>query len=255
MELGDVTLVQFAMVAATSFLAGFLGGVAGYGSGALTLVVLVPLLGAQAAVPVMSLAALLNNFARLWVYRRECDRKKAAIIAVFAVPTTAIGAWGFTLLSGRGALIVIGAVLILLVPLRRYVTRLNWHMNNQQLAVAAVGYGIVTGGTSGAGVWLLSMLMWAGLAGPAVIATDAAVTLVLVSVKSLTFHAFGALPYSHMAMSLLIGLAGVPGTFAARTVASRLSLKQHAAILDGVVILAGLTMISQAIAGDPPARA
>ena len=242
-EIGDVTLLQYVLVAVSALFAGVLGGIAGYGSGVLVLMVLVPIVGAHVAVPVVSAAAILSNASRLWVFWKECDVKKALVILAFAVPTTTIGAWWFTRLTGKDAMILIGSVLVAMVPLRYYVTRLKWQLDNKQLAVAAAGYGILTGTASGAGVMLISMLMWAGLTGTAVIATDAMVTLVLVMIKSLTFHTFGSLPVSSMLLALLIGLSGTPGAFIAKWLAGHLSLKQHTAILDGVVILAGSLMI------------
>lgn len=247
MELGDITVFQYLIVAAVAFFAGILGGVAGYGSGALTLMVLVPILGPQTAVPVVSFAGLLTNTARLWVFRKECDLRKTIIISAFALPTTALGAWGFTRLTSDAAMILIGAVLIVLVPLRIWLNRLAWRLDDRRLAVASVGYGLVSGGTSGAGVLLLSMLMWAGVGGAAVIATDAAVTLALISVKTATFHASGILPLSSVLMAVLLGAAGTPGAFVAKRLASRLSLKQHTAILDAVVVFAGLQMIYQGL--------
>lgn len=243
MGLGDITLTQYALVALSSVGAGVLGGIAGYGSGLLMIAVLVPLVGANVAIPVVSAAALLTNGTRLWAFRHELDPAKALIIMCCAVPTTAIGAWGFTQLSGKGALLLIGILLIVLVPLRRWLQRLEFVLSHRQLGTVAVGYGLITGAGSGAGVMLLSMLMWAGLAGSAVIATDAAVTFVLVLVKSITFHTFGSLPPSSIALALLIGVAGTPGAFFARWLSKRISLKQHTAILDAAVVLAGCVMI------------
>src|SRR5207244_12356677 len=47
------------------------------------------------------------------------DRRRALIVLVAAVPTCALGAWGYTMLTGKGAALVIGAMLMASVPLRR----------------------------------------------------------------------------------------------------------------------------------------
>lgn len=247
--IGDITLMQYVLVAVVALFAGVLGGIAGYGSGVLVLAVLGLMIDAQVAVPVVSAAALLSNAARLWVFWKECDVRKALIIMVFAMPTTAIGAWWFSNLPGSGAAMLIGAVLVLLVPLRRFLAYLEWRLDDKKLAVAAVGYGILNGSVSGTGVMLLSMLMWAGLGGTAVIATDALVTLVLVTVKSATFYSNGLLPVSSILLAVLIGLMGTPGSLIAKWLSQRISLRQHTAILDGVVILAGLAMVRRGMLG------
>ena len=51
--------------------------------------------------------------------------------------------------------------------------------SDRGLVVGSVGYGAAVGGTVGAGVILLSLLMAAGLAGQAVIATDAVLSIVI----------------------------------------------------------------------------
>ena len=101
----------------------------------------------------------------------------ALIVIAAAVLTTALGAYGYTRLSGKGAALVIGSMLILSVPLRRRCAITDVRIGDASLAAGAVGYGVVVGGTSGSGVILLSLLMAAGLEGAAVIATDAVISL------------------------------------------------------------------------------
>ena len=52
-------------------------------------------------------------------------------------------------------------------------------LGDRGLGIASFGWGVVVGGTTGAGIILLSMLMAAGLEGGAVIATDAAISVVI----------------------------------------------------------------------------
>jgi uncharacterized membrane protein YfcA len=110
-----------------------------------------------------------------------------------------------------------------------------------------VAYGAVVGGTAGSGVILLSILMAAGLSGPAVIATDAAISIALGLVKSLTFLAAGSLPPDLILLALVIGVAGFPGAFVARRLTLRLRDDAHLAILDGAVLLGGLLLIVGAL--------
>ena len=158
-----------------------------------------------------------------------------------------LGAWGFTLLTGRGALILIGSMLVVLVPLRWWLRRMRARLYGGGLVAASVVYGIPAGGTSGAGVILLSLLMWAGLQGPAVIATDAAISIALGLAKIGTFQAFGAMPVSYWLMALVIGLCATPGAFIAKRLVRHISLEQHTGILDVVVLLGGLGLIWQGV--------
>ena len=54
----DVSLAQLALVAGVAFFASVVGGVSGYGTGALMPLVLVPLVGPAPVVPIIAISAL-----------------------------------------------------------------------------------------------------------------------------------------------------------------------------------------------------
>jgi uncharacterized membrane protein YfcA len=116
-------------------------------------------------------------------------------------------------------------------------------LNERGLGVASVFWGVIVGGTSGAGIILLSMLMSVGLEGAAVIATDAAISIVIGIVKISVFGLFGAVDARVIAIALLIGCVAFPGAFLAKALVDRLPVHVHTAILDAVVITGGLLMI------------
>jgi uncharacterized membrane protein YfcA len=223
------------------------GGVAGYGTGALMPLVLVPIVGAEPVVPIISIAALLTNIGRAAAFRHLIDTRRANIVLISALPTCVIGAWGYTRLSGKGALIVIGSMLIATVPLRRLMRRRGFALSNRGLAAAAFGWGPLAGGTVGAGIILLSLLMAARLEGAAVIATDAVVSIGIGLAKLATFGLAGVVTAQVITVALLIGVVAFPGAFLARRLVDRLPLHLHTAILDAVVIGGGAVMILNAI--------
>src|SRR3954467_3422245 len=117
--LADISLVQLAIIACMALFASVVGGVSGYGTGALMPLVLVPILGPEPVVPIVATSALFNNTARATAFHIAIDWKRVAIILPIALPTAVLGAWAYTLLSGRGAAILIGCVLMASVPARR----------------------------------------------------------------------------------------------------------------------------------------
>jgi uncharacterized membrane protein YfcA len=224
------------------------GGVAGYGTGALMPLVLVPIVGAEPVVPIISLSALLTNTGRVAAFRHLVDLRRANIVLISAVPTCVIGAWGYTRLSGRGALVVIGTMLVATVPLRRLMRRRGLALSNRGLAAAAFGWGPPAGGTVGAGIFLLSLLMAAGLEGAAVVATDAVVSIGIGLAKFTTFGLAGVVTAQVITVALLIGVMAFPGAFLAKRLVDRLPLHVHTAMLDAVVIGGGAVMIVNAVA-------
>ena len=115
----DISLANILLVAGVTLFSSVLGGVAGYGTGALSPLVLVPLVGPEPVVPIIAISALLTNTGRVFAYFKLVDFRRALLIIAGAVPTCALSAYGYTLLTGLGAAIVIGSMLIASVPLRR----------------------------------------------------------------------------------------------------------------------------------------
>jgi uncharacterized membrane protein YfcA len=243
----DISLLQLALVAATAMFASVIGGIAGYGTGVLMPLVLVPIIGAEPVVPIISISALFTNSSRVLAFRQRVDLRCVLIVLAASIPTCVLGAYGYTRLTDRGALIVIGMMLALSVPLRRLLARRVAHLGPAGLAVGAAGYGVLAGGTAGAGIVLLSILMAAGLQGAAVIATDAAVSIVIGIVKILVFGIAGVITPQVVAFALLIGLVALPGAFVAKAIVERMPVRLHAALLDAVVLLGGGFMVLNAV--------
>jgi uncharacterized membrane protein YfcA len=244
--IADVSLTQLALIAGLAAFSAIAGGVAGYGTGALMPLVLVPIVGAAPVVPIIAISALFTNSARVLAFRDKMVVRRAVIALIAALPTCVLGAWLYTLLSGRGAAIVIGSTLIATVPLRRVLKKHGHHLGEKGFAAAAAGWGIFVGGTTGAGVILLSLLMATGLEGAAVIATDALVSIVMGVIKFSVFAIAGAITPTVLLVGLVIGCIGFPSTFVARLIVERLPVHVHTAMLDAVVLIGGGVMIAGA---------
>jgi uncharacterized membrane protein YfcA len=243
----DVSLGQLVLVGGMALLASVIGGLAGYGTGALMPLVLVPLVGAEPVVPIIAISAIFTNISRFVAYFHYADRRRALIVIGAAMLTTALGAYGYTRLTSAGAALVIGGMLVLSVPLRRLAKHRDIRIGDTGLGVSAVGYGVVVGGTSGSGVILLSLLMASGLEGAAVIATDAVISVVIGLIKISVFGLAGVVTAQVLAFALLIGAIAIPGAFLAKAFVERMPVHIHTAILDAAVIVGGLVMITAAL--------
>jgi uncharacterized membrane protein YfcA len=243
----DVSLTQLMFIVGLAAFSAVAGGIAGYGTGVLMPLVLVPLVGAKPVVPIIAISAMFTNSARVVAFRRRLDPRRALIALVCALPTCALGAWLYTLLSGRGAAVVIGLTLLATVPLRRVLRRRGRQLGEKGYAAGAAAWGIVVGGTTGAGVILLSLLMATGLEGAAVIATDAMVSVVMGVIKISVFGLAGVITPVVLVAGLLIGVIGFFCTFLARLIVERMPVHMHTAILDVVVIAGAGIMIFGAL--------
>lgn len=243
----NVSLAELALVAGVAMLASVIGGVSGYGTGALMPLVLVPLVGAEPVVPIIAISALFTNSTRVFAFLKYADWRRAAIVLAASVPTCVLGAWGYTRLSSAGAALVIGGMLIASVPLRRMLRDHGFKVGDGGLGLGSVGYGLVVGGTAGSGVILLSLLMAAGVEGAGVIATDAAISIIISIVKISVFGFAGVITAQVIAFALLIGVVALPGAFLARAFVQRMPVHVHTAILDAVVLLGGVFLVYGAL--------
>ena len=243
----NVSLAQLALVAGVAMLASVIGGVSGYGTGALMPLVLVPLVGAEPVVPIIAISAMFTNSSRVFAFLKYADWRRTAIVLAASVPTCVLGAWGSTRLSSAGAALVIGGMLIASVPLRRMLRHHGFKVGDRGLGLGSVGYGLVVGGTAGSGVILLSLLMAAGVEGAGVIATDAAISIIISIVKISVFGFAGVITAQVIAFALLIGVVALPGAFLARAFVQRMPVHMHTAILDAVVLLGGVFLVYGAL--------
>ena len=243
----DISLAQLGLVVGVALLASVVGGVSGYGTGALMPLVLVPIVGAEPVVPIIAISSLLTNTSRAAAFFALIDARRVLIVLAGAIPTCILGAWGYTRLNNMGALLVIGGMMILSVPLRRFLRRRDRRLGDGGLFAGSLGFGLAAGGTTGAGIILLSLLMAAGLESGTVIATDAAISIVLGVIRVLVFGISGVIDATVIGLALLIGLVAFPGAFLAKAFVARLPIHVHTAILDAVVLLGGAVMVFGAL--------
>jgi uncharacterized membrane protein YfcA len=245
--LAQFSLLQLALVAGVATFAAVIGGVAGYGTGLLLPLVLVPVIGPEPVVPVMAMAALLINASRVTAFRAAIEWRRVLIVLATGVPACVLGAWFYTRLSTTGTQLVIGAFLVASVPLRRFLKRRELRLGEGGLAAAGIGYGAISGTAPGTGVILISMLLASGLTGSAVIATDAAISVTVHLVQALVFGVVGVIDAQVLAIAVLIGVCSVPGAFLARRIVEWMPVRLHTAVLDAVVLVGGAAMVAGAL--------
>src|SRR5262245_54254639 len=230
-----------------AFLASVLGGLSGFGTGLVLPVFLVPLVGIGSVIPVMAVAMLFNNFGRILAFRRDIQWDHVTRILAPGVPACAAGAYAYTFLSAKWIAILLATLLIISVVVRRLLHPSRHHLSPGMEAGVGAGFGFINGGMTGAGVFLISVLMSSGLSGAALIATDAVISVVLGFVKIAVFGGTAALTLHFGLIGLLLGLCTTPGAFVARWLLKHIPSKVHAWIMESVVVIGALLLLLKAI--------
>jgi uncharacterized protein len=232
-----------AAVAALAFGAAIIGGMGGFGTGVILTAALVPLIGVKAVVPVLAVAGVIVNAGRFWFYRASLERRALAVAVAGALPFLVLGTWLYSVLEVRAVGTILGSAVIASIPLRRILKQRSVTLGTRGLAVGAGVFGFASGVATGTGVILVSLLLGAGLSGPAVLATDALVTIALDLCKAALFQRFDLLDAEAFSTGVAIGLATIPGSAIAAWLVTRLGAKLHVLFMETLIVAGGAFML------------
>src|SRR5213075_177630 len=111
------------------------------------------------------------------------------------------------------------------------------------LAFGSGIFGLASGLATGTGVILVSLLLGSGMSGPAVLATDALVSIVLDLTKAALFQRFNLLDAQAVFTGVVIGVASIPGSAIAAALVTRLGAKLHVVFLETLIVFGGASML------------
>lgn len=232
-----------AAVAALALAAAIVGGMGGFGTGVILTAVLAPLIGVKALVPVLAVAGVIINAGRFWFYRASLDRQALAIVLAGALPFLVFGTWLYSVLDARAVGTILGIAVIASIPLRRILKRKAVTLGNAGLAIGSGVFGLANGVATGTGVILVSLLLGAGLTGPAVLATDALATIALDLCKTALFQRLDLLDPQAFFTGVVIGIATIPGSAIAAWLVTRLGARLHVLFMETLIVAGGAFML------------
>lgn len=232
-----------AAVAALALGAAVIGGMGGFGTGVILTAALAPLIGVKALVPVLAVAGVIINAGRFWFYRASLDRRALGVVLAGSLPFLVLGTWLYSVLDARAIGTILGLAVIASVPLRRILKAREAVLGTRGLAVGAGVFGLASGVATGTGVILVSLLLGAGLTGPAVLATDALATIALDLCKAALFQRFDLLDAQSFSTGVVIGIATIPGSALAAWLVTRLGAKLHVRFMETLIIAGGIFML------------
>jgi uncharacterized membrane protein YfcA len=129
------------------------------------------------------------------------------------------------------------------VPLRRILKAREIVIGRTGLVVGGGVFGFASGVATGTGVILISLLLGSGLAGPAVLATDALITIALDFSKALLFQRFALLDSQHFFTGVVIGVASLPGSALGAWLVARMHAHLHVLFMEALILAGGGFML------------
>jgi len=230
-------------VLAVGLVAGTVSGIVGTGASIILIPILVAQYGPQQAVPIMAVASLLGNAAKVVAWWRETDWKATAVYALTGIPAAALGARTLLALPAQIVDASLGIFFILMIPGRRWLASRDLKLGLWHLAIVGAAIGFLTGIVASTGPLNVAAISAYGLVKGAFIATEAATSIFVFLSKSVTFRASGALPMEAIVNGLIVGASLMVGAFVAKRFVLGMRPETFRLLIDGVMLIAGLALL------------
>jgi uncharacterized protein len=232
-----------AAVALLAVVAAVMSGMSGFGAGIILTAALVPLIGVKSVIPVLAVAGVIINAGRFWFYREHLDRRMIALVLIASLPFLVLGTWLYSVLDARALSVVLGLAVMASVPARRFFHSQKMTLGSAGIAAGSSVFGFAAGVASGSGVILVSLLLGAGLATPAVLATDAMISIVIDIAKAALFQRFDLLDTDAFFTGVVIGVASIPGSAIAARLVTRIGARLHVLFMEVLILFGGASML------------
>jgi uncharacterized membrane protein YfcA len=223
--------------------AGTLSGIVGFGASIMLMPVLMLAFGPHEAVPIMAIAALMANFARVLVWWRQVDWRANAYYCVTAVPCAALGARTLLILDPRVVEGVLGGLFMLMIPARRWLQARGLRIKAWHLTLVGAGIGFLTGLVASTGPLNTPFFLAYGLVKGAYLATEALGSMAIGLTKAIVFQRFDALPFGTVVSGLIVGTSLMIGSRMAKGFVLRLDASQFRLLMDLLLAGAGLVLL------------
>jgi uncharacterized membrane protein YfcA len=236
----DFGLTTSLLVLGVALMSGFLSGLSGFGAGLMLSAFLVPIAGAKATVALLAVAMVVTNLGRIAAFGQRPDLRRALFVLAGAIPAMVPCAWLLTRISDALAGLIVAVFLLASIALRHILRRTRLNVGPVGLVTGGAVVGSVSGLSTGGGVMIIPLLLGAGLAGAALIATDAAISITLQVARSLAFQRFALLDEHLFVLGLILGLATMPGSWLAARLVLRTKVTIHTLALEALVVVVAL---------------
>jgi uncharacterized membrane protein YfcA len=235
--------VAYAFVLIVGVAAGALSGIIGTGSSIMLLPVLVFQFGPKQAVPIMAIAGLMSNIAKVVAWWREVDWRACAAYSIGGVPAAALGARTLLVLPSHLVDVALGVFFLAMIPARRWLLARSFRRRLWQLALAGAGIGFLAGIVISTGPLSVPAFTSYGLMRGAFISTEAASSLALSISKVATFRQLGALPLPAILQGVIIGASVMAGSFVGKAIVLRMSVRTFQYVLDVLLFCSGFSLL------------
>lgn len=238
---------SYLFVLVVGLAAGVISGVIGTGSSIMLMPVLIFSFGPKQAVPIMAVAAVLANIARVFTWRRDIHWKAFAAYSIPGIPLAALGARTLWILPVHIIDIGLAIFFLLMIPVRHWLKSKHLQISLWQLAISGAIIGFLTGMVLSTGPLSVPAFTAFGLTKGAFLATEAASSLAVYFSKIVTFQELGALPFDMILNGVIVGSSLMLGTLISKAIVQKMSVTSFQYVLDVLLFCSALSLLWAAV--------
>lgn len=235
-------MLQFIILFIGAFLAAAISGAAGFGGALLLLPLLVVYVGAEQAVPLLTVAQLIGNLSRAGFGFSKIQWRPVGLFLIGAIPLAILGALSFLQLPKELVTRCIGLAIIVFVVLK--ITGILKLKPGKLLLVLGGGIvGFLSGLVGSAGPIGAVIFLTLGLPPVAYVASEATTALVMHGVKLIIYQQFISLDHQFWLLAILLGIAMILGTWTAKRIIEKITPENFQKYISVLLIAIGLYML------------
>ena len=237
----DVLLV---LAVAGAALFGFtIAGLTGFGGVIILLPVLVWAFGVREAIPVLTIAQIMGNLGRMWLWRNAIDWPLTLRFSLGAIPASVIGAFLFVEVPTSVLMRILGAALLLMViythtPLGRLVKPPLWAFT----PLGAI-FGVLVGFLGAPGPFMTSFYLSYGLTSGSYLGTSSIAMVIAQTPKTAVFAGNGLFTLRATGAGFAVGLLAVLGALLGQWLLGRISANVFTKLIDVLLVTSGILFL------------
>lgn len=231
------------VVGITALVASVIGGITGMSTGIIMLPVLTFAFGVRGAVPIVTVAMLLNMTSRTVANRHDVNYPVVRWYVLGAVPSAALGSVAFANAPAELLARALGGFLLLLVLYRHLPIARYQRMPLRAFTPVGLGQGFFSALFGGAGPFGAHFFLSYGLTRNAFVGTVAVGTLLVNITKTGVYGSYTLFDRDALVIALSIGVIMAVGAYIGAKLVRRMPEAAFVWLVEGVMVISGVALL------------
>lgn len=233
-----VTLIIVGLIAGT------LSGSVGFGGGMILLPVITYFYGVEVAVPVSTIAQMMSNLSRVAMGWRQIQWKQVLWFLIPALPFTALGAFGFSIVD-KTIMTRILCVFLIVFSIMKVKGKLHLPKGRKTMLIGGGLTGFINGMLGISGPLSSAVFLTLELSPVAYIVSEATAAAAMHIVKAVTYGKFDLMNWHIFLNGFFIGCAMMAGNFIALHLIKHARKKAYQRVVACVMIAVSVWLFIQ----------